>query len=165
MPRLAICSRRSTAGSRKASTHPIFKRQRHCSKGSTHSPWPSQVRRQPRSGTGTEETIDRVGGLVGLLVKLTPANNRRISAVDPFRASTGKVEPRVVVTLTADRRGLFGIGWLIGAHCQRAGARDCTTGDAAIDYQLGARDIARRTRTQEQHAIGDVLRLADSAER
>src|SRR5438874_485432 len=62
-------------------------------------------------------------------------------------------------------RSRAGASFIIGSRCQGSAARDRAAGDAAIDDELGAGDVARCVRGEEQDAVGDVLRLADPAER
>src|SRR5579862_2595920 len=50
-------------------------------------------------------------------------------------------------------------------HRQGAAARDRAAGDAAVDDQFAAGDVARRIGGEKEDAVGDVLRLADPAER
>src|SRR5437764_1301965 len=58
-----------------------------------------------------------------------------------------------------------GTSFIVGSRCQGAAARDRTAGNAAIDDELGAGDVIRGVGGEEQDAVGDVLRLADAAER
>src|SRR5438270_3295654 len=58
-----------------------------------------------------------------------------------------------------------GASFILGSRCQGAAAGDRAAGDAAIDDELGAGDIARCVRGEKQDAVGDVLRLANAAER
>src|SRR4051794_1801100 len=62
-------------------------------------------------------------------------------------------------------RSRAGTSFILGPRCQGSASRDCAAGDAAIDDELGAGDVARRVGGEEQNAVGDVLRLADPAER
>jgi hypothetical protein len=52
-----------------------------------------------------------------------------------------------------------------GTHRERPAARDLAAGDAAVDHQFGAGDVARRVGGEKEDAVGDVLRLPDAAER
>src|SRR5437763_5418654 len=58
-----------------------------------------------------------------------------------------------------------GVSFILGSRCQGAAAGDRAAGNAAIDDELGAGDVIRGVGGEEQDAVGDVLRLADAAER
>src|SRR5437660_2521905 len=72
-----------------------------------------------------------------------------------------------VIGSTALRRVAPGAGtsFILGPRCQGSAAGDRAAGDAAVDDQLGAGDVIRGVGGEKQHAVGDVLRLADPAER
>src|SRR6266567_3992746 len=50
-------------------------------------------------------------------------------------------------------------------HRERPAPRDLAAGDAAVDDQLGAGDVARCVGGEKKDAVGDVLRLADPPQR
>src|SRR5437763_5895372 len=58
-----------------------------------------------------------------------------------------------------------GASFILGSRCQGAATGDRAAGNAAIDDELGAGDVARRIGGEEQDTVGDVLRLANAAER
>src|SRR5438874_2782167 len=62
-------------------------------------------------------------------------------------------------------RSRAGASFIIGSRCQGSAARDRAAGDAAIDDELGAGDVIRGVGSEKQDAVGDVLRLANAAER
>src|SRR5438874_199914 len=58
-----------------------------------------------------------------------------------------------------------GASFILGSRCQGAAAGDRAAGNAAIDDELCAGDVIRRVRAEKQDTVGDVLRLANAAER
>src|SRR5256885_12455476 len=58
-----------------------------------------------------------------------------------------------------------GASFILGSRCQGAAAGDRAAGNAAIDDELGAGDVIRGVGSEKQDAVGDVLRLANPAER
>src|SRR5271170_7922537 len=58
-----------------------------------------------------------------------------------------------------------GTSFMSRTHGERADAGDLAAGDAAVDNEFGAGDVARRVGRKKQDAVGDVLRFADPAER
>src|SRR5947207_6567776 len=58
-----------------------------------------------------------------------------------------------------------GASFILGSRCQGAAAGDRAAGNAAVDDELGAGDVARRIGGEEQDTVCNVLRLANAAER
>src|SRR5580704_892920 len=62
-------------------------------------------------------------------------------------------------------RACVAASFILGPRRQGSAAGDRAAGDAAVDHQLGAGDVIRGVRGEEQDAVGDVLRPTNPAER
>src|SRR5437764_6016928 len=75
------------------------------------------------------------------------------SAVDSSALrSTSSVTGSTVLRWVRSRAGT---SFIFRSRCEGSAARDRAAGNAAIDDELGAGDVIRRVRGEEQDAVGD----------